>query len=327
MVIAPDQAAAVDVSICVVNWNGERLLGPLLDSVAAAAARCAVEVIVVDNASGDGSAALLRGRFPRVRLIENETNAGFSRANNQAAAVARGRHLFFLNNDTELRPGAADLLCAFLDGHPDVVAVGPRLAYPDGRFQPSCFAQPRVALALRRIKWIGWLPSLKRAAREQPRYSENGDRDEEVQMIIGAALAVRRSAFEACGRWDERYAFCVEDHDLCARLAKLGRLMFVHEAEVMHHGSASASSNYAYAYANREHGCIHYLRRHDGRRWFARFYKLLVTLDQPVRMASLLLRLVRFGVAGRRQRVAETKATLAAAARFTLLGLPRYWWT
>ena len=237
-----DQPGPVDVSICIVNWNGEKLLRPLLRSIDEFTQGLRVEVILVDNFSSDGSVAMVREAFPRTILILNGENAGFSRANNQAAAAARGRHLFFLNNDTVMTAGAIATLARYLDGHADAVMVGPRLMYPDGRFQPSCFAQPTPALALRRIKMIGWLGPLRRAAHGQPRYSEAGDRDEDVEMIIGAAVMVRREAFEACGRWDEKYAFCVEDHDLCARLAKLGRLVFVHDSVVLHHGSASAWS-------------------------------------------------------------------------------------
>src|SRR4029450_9381110 len=129
----------MDLSIVIVSWNTHTLLAACLDSIYHAPPVCTFEVLVVDNGSADGSAAMVRKRFPQVRLIENTDNAGFARANNQAVAQSSGDYGLLLNPDTEVLPGALEALVQFLREHPNAGAVGARILNPDGSLQTSCY--------------------------------------------------------------------------------------------------------------------------------------------------------------------------------------------
>lgn len=136
--------AALDCSIIIVNWNVRDLLRRCLASLPGAAGpHVRYEVLVVDNASGDGSVAMVRAEFPAVRLLANVTNRGFSGGNNDGIRASRGRTLLLLNPDTEMQPGALAALLATLDGAPDVGMAGPRLLYPDGTLsRPAAASRP-----------------------------------------------------------------------------------------------------------------------------------------------------------------------------------------
>ncbi len=143
----------LNLSVIIVSWNVRDLLRQCLSSVISNQYSVAsiqtsrslktddwslnTEIILVDNASADGTVEMLRAEFPDVRVIANTENAGFTRGNNQALAVAQGRYLFLLNPDTELRPGALQTLIDYMDTHPRVGIVGPQLFYGDGMPQSS----------------------------------------------------------------------------------------------------------------------------------------------------------------------------------------------
>ncbi|MEW5720564.1 MAG: glycosyltransferase, partial [Chloroflexota bacterium] len=147
----------IDLSIVIVSYNVRELLARCLESVnseqltvnskilATGDWRLATEIFVVDNASRDGSAAMVRERFPRVHLIENAENRGFAAANNQAFAQTRGRYILMLNPDTEVRVGALETLVEFMDAHPRAGACGGKLVFGDGSLQHSAFAFPSLA--------------------------------------------------------------------------------------------------------------------------------------------------------------------------------------
>ncbi|HEV3078831.1 MAG TPA: glycosyltransferase family 2 protein, partial [Gemmataceae bacterium] len=122
----------LDISVCIANWNCRDLLRACLESLHARPQGVRLETIVVDNASSDGAADMVAESFPQVTLIRNRANAGFSRANNQAAQRARGRFLLFLNNDTEVPAGALEQLVAYAERHPEAGIIGPRLRDADG---------------------------------------------------------------------------------------------------------------------------------------------------------------------------------------------------
>src|SRR5262249_10506204 len=140
----------LDVSVCIANWNCRELLRRCLVSLLDQPQGIRLEAIVVDNASTDGAADLVEQEFPEVILVRNDTNRGFSRANNQAAARARGRYLFFLNNDTQVPPGAVGRLYAFALDHPEAGLIGPRLRGPRGEAQVSYRLRPTMATLLHR---------------------------------------------------------------------------------------------------------------------------------------------------------------------------------
>jgi N-acetylglucosaminyl-diphospho-decaprenol L-rhamnosyltransferase len=253
----------VDLSIVIVSYNTRALLEACLRSLGAAVpgAHCLTEVFVVDNASGDGSAAAVRAQFPEVRLIESEFNRGFAGANNLALPLCRGRYVMLLNPDTEVAPSALAALVAFMDLHPGVGAVGPRLLNPDGTPQPSGHAFPTLAgTALRLLLRHPLAPSRQQQRPEQAR-SDYECHD----WLTGACLMVRRAVPEEVGLLDEEFFFWWEDVDWCRRIRAAGwEICLLPTAQVTHVGAASGIA-YSLDALRALEGQCHYFRKHHGR--------------------------------------------------------------
>lgn len=232
------------VSVLLVNYNTARLTSHCLESLALAS-RLPHEIILVDNASRDGSVPLLSRRFPGVRLVANRANRGFGPAVNQAAALARGRYLFLLNPDTELKEDSLRRLADFLDAHPQAGAAGCALSSPGGALQPSAARFPtplrvaagrEVAVAALERRW----PSL--ASRLTFFYPPGALRQPtRVDWCVGAALMVRKAAFDLVGGFDPRIFLYGEEVDLCLRLDRAGwPTYFYPGTAVVHLGAASS---------------------------------------------------------------------------------------
>lgn len=220
----PETPAGTDrpVTIISVCYNSAAVIESLLASVPDG-----VAVILVDNGSRDLDALRRRAEHFGARLIALPENIGYGRACNAGAAGVESEFLFFLNPDTVLRPGALDALVAAARRHGDAVAMNPALRNRLGREEFK-----RGSVLLPRSTWLprGWPPE-----------------DRAVPVLSGAALFVRRSAFEAVGGFDPRIFLYHEDDDLALRLARRGRLMFVRAAEVQHANGASSGNDRAVA--------------------------------------------------------------------------------
>lgn len=233
-------ATDVALSIIIVNWNTRQLLARCLESLEdhfGASARLNVETFVVDNGSTDGSAEIVEQRFPWVRLIANSENAGFARANNQGIARSRGRYVVLLNSDTDVHPGALDVMVAFMEEHAGAAGCGPRLVHGDGSLQPSCHPMLTPGREFWRLMFLDrvW----HRATYDQERWNPGEAR--RVEVIKGACLMLRRKALDQVGLLDERYFVYTEEMDLCYRLLQAGwELYWVPWAEVTHYGEASS---------------------------------------------------------------------------------------
>ena len=237
----PVTARGIDLSVVIVSWNVAELLRRCLLSVEQELRGLSSEVFVVDNASSDDSVPMVREHFPWVRLIANAHNPGFSVANNQAIRGAGGRVLILLNPDTEVRPGGLTRLVRFLDQHPGVGAVGPKLLYPDGRIQKEC-ARTIPALTDDVYQAFG-VTALVHPYR-LPGHSSMGWWDHldsrPVETLLGACMAVRRDVVERVGLLDERYTHGGEDIDWCCRIRTAGwQVYYLAAAEVVHHYHAS----------------------------------------------------------------------------------------
>ncbi|MBI1918199.1 MAG: glycosyltransferase family 2 protein, partial [Planctomycetes bacterium] len=285
---SPDRTPAApagptpDVSVCVVNWNCRELLRGCLASLLHHEQGAHSEVIVVDNGSADGAADMVAHEFPEVVLIRNVSNAGFARANNQAARLARGRYLFFLNNDTLVPPETVGSLLDYAEAHPEVGILAPRLRDARGRVQLSCRTRPTVAALLHRICLLRWTGLLRRAYRRYRWREEELEQTREVEVVMGAAMLVRRDLFAWCGGWDEEYTFGGEDIDLCVRVATSHAIVFYPAAEVVHYGRVSSRLHAGYAHSNTLIGITRFLRKSGCSRWALFAYKLVVTIDAPL---------------------------------------------
>jgi GT2 family glycosyltransferase len=232
-------AGSLDLSVIVVNWNTRELLRECLAAVVAQTSS-SFEVFVVDNGSADGSAEMVRECFPAIKLVAWETNRGFAVASNHAAALAAGRYLLLLNSDTETRPGAFARGVEFLDANPHFAAAGLGLVNADGTVQNSCAAFPTVgkelffALGLHRVlpKRIGARFRLELDAPTEPRA---------VDWSTGAALLIRRTAWESVGPLDANLFMYAEDLDWCYRATRAGHAIgYLPGSWVLHHGDASS---------------------------------------------------------------------------------------
>ncbi len=235
-------AEAKRLSIIIVNWNTRELLRACLDSLRESAEIDNIEIIVVDNASSDGSAEMVVREFPETAVIQIPENRGFSSGNNAGMAAATGEYVLLLNSDTEVRGNALRLMCEHMDAYPRIGALGARLLNPDGSIQMSCRSFPSYRTALFHRKSI--LTRLFPRNRYSQQYLMTAfDRDEavEVDWVIGACLMTRRETIDEVGMLDEGFFMYAEDVDWCYRMRQAGwTVEYFPEALVMHHYEKSA---------------------------------------------------------------------------------------
>jgi GT2 family glycosyltransferase len=276
----------VDVSVCIANWNCRDLLEACLASLLDPRQGLRLEIVVVDNGSGDGAAEMVAREFPEVVLQCNPANFGFARANNQAAERARGRYLFFLNNDTVVPPGALRRLVEYADSHADVGMVGPRLLDAQGRTQLSYRLRPTVGTLLHRTSLLRWTGLFRGAYHRYRRQDFDPNATRPVEVLMGAALLVPRRVFFECGRWDEGFVFGGEDLDLSFQVGRRHPVIYHPGVEIVHYGRTSTRQHIGYACSQMTAGFARYLRK-SGCPWPALLaYKLVVLLDTPVQLVD-----------------------------------------
>ena len=282
------------VSVIVVNWNTRDLLACCLGRLVAQlhlptdpadrsypAEQPSADVFVVDNASNDDSAELVRERFPAVQLIANPTNVGFARANNQAIRASTGRYVLLLNPDSETSAGAVETLVQFMDQHGEAGAAGSRLVDGTGALQTSCSPFPSLRRELWRLFHLDALWPYARYAMHR----WDLDRARPVDVAQGACLIIRRAALEAIGLLDEAYFIYSEEVDLCHRLRQRGWLTFwVPSATVLHHGGQSTRQVAAAMFLHLYRGKVLYFRKRRGP-VAARLYKLILLAATAARLA------------------------------------------
>jgi N-acetylglucosaminyl-diphospho-decaprenol L-rhamnosyltransferase len=238
----PHPQARIDISIVIINWNVARLLDGCLASIfqGTEASDSSVEVIVVDNGSDERDYRQVVENHPVDRLIELETNLGYGAACNAGAAAARGEALLLLNPDTFLLPGSLDLLWNTMQIAPHIGLVAPMLLNRDGTLQSAGYRFPGVANLL-----FDLLP-LPARLYESPLngriHTGNGELPYAIDYALGAALMIRRSAFEQVGGFDESYFMYSEEVDLQRRLADAGwTRLLAPAARIIHLGGQSTS--------------------------------------------------------------------------------------
>ena len=313
------------VSVCIVNWNCRTLLKACLRSLTSKLQRLRLEVIVVDNASMDGAADMVGRLFPRVVLVRNADNTGFARANNQAARLARGRYLFFLNNDTVAPPGALRGLVEYARAHPEIGLLGPRLRDPKGRMQVSCRRRPTVGALLHRTCLLRWT-RLFRAAYRRYR-SRDGDADavRPVEVLMGAALLMRRDVFRENDGWDESFTFGGEDIDLCTRIGRRRAVVYHPGVEIVHHGRVSSRQRIDFVYAQTAIGVTRAMRKAGASSASLTLYKLVFTLDAPIHWLRQACQYLVRRARGRTAAAERSLSVLRGLSGFLMRGLAEFW--
>jgi GT2 family glycosyltransferase len=281
---------ASDLSVVIVSWNTRELLRACLGSVFENACNLTVEVFVLDNASSDGSAAMVREHFPRVRLIENRNNVGFAAANNQVFPHCSADFVLLLNSDTVIIDSALQILVDFMQANPMAGAVGPRLLHPRLKMRVlGCGHQPTLWREFNHQFGISRLVPHSRLFRGIHLFvGVHDDKVREVEWISGAALLVRNQVIKSVGGLNEQWFMYAEDMEWCRRIGAAGwKLYSVPYAVVEHHLSASTKQN--------ENGLM--LSVTAGRSYFVfsqRPSALKLFLFDLVTIAGMLLRAIGF---------------------------------
>jgi GT2 family glycosyltransferase len=291
----------IDLSIVIVSWNVRGLLRRCLESIyrskvdsggehtlsadgradtgGRADAGLTLQVIVVDNASSDGSVKMIQDDFPDVQLVVNRENRGFPAANNQGITMAGGRYVLLLNPDTEIVGNTLTELVAFADQHPDVGLVGPQLLDPDGAVQPSRRRFPTLATAFVESTWFQpAVTSLRSCAvaglltaplhRVLERYYVSDHPDDalqDVDWVTGAAMLARREAIGDVGLMDESFFMYSEELDWCRRFREAGwRVVYLPAAQIVHHMGKSSEQVVAARHIHFQTSKVRYFRKYHG---------------------------------------------------------------
>ena len=282
--------SAPDLSVVILNWNTADLVVACLRALQQNPYHGDHEILVVDNASEDDSAARVAAGFPAVRLIRNAENLGYSAGNNVGLRAARGRFLLLLNSDTEVGPGALDRLVGFLQATPGVGAVTCRLVNPDGSLQASCMRFPTLTTALVFDTFLARLPFGRRHLDHYFMRDFDHAEAREVDQIPGTCTCLPREVLDRVGLLDETLWLFFNDVDLCKRIRDAGHAIhFLPDVEVLHHYGASTSRFVHFAvqwHLNR----VAYYRKHFGA------WSVLVT--KPVALYVAVRQMIKFTFLG-----------------------------
>jgi GT2 family glycosyltransferase len=231
----------MDLSIIIVNYNVKEFLQNLLNSISKASSNIAKELIIVDNASDDGSVEMIQQKFPSAQLISNKKNLGFGKANNQALKIAKGKYILSINPDTIVSEDTFDSLISFFDGNNDAGLAGCKILNPDGSLQLACrrsFPGPWTSFC--KVTGLSNLfPKSKIFARYNLTYLSE-DKTYEVDAISGSFMMMRKEVYDKVGGFDEEFFMYGEDLDLCYRIQQAGyKVFYVHSTQIIHYKGES----------------------------------------------------------------------------------------
>lgn len=284
----------LDVSIIIVNWNTKKYLRECLKSIYKEIKSLPCEVLVVDNASSDGSSDMVKEEFPQALLLMNQENVGFAKANNQSIRECRGKYILLLNPDTVVLDGCIKNMLDFMERHPDVGAAGGRILSPEKEVElfrsakrfPTPFLKFCVDIHLDRI-----FPRIKLFGRfSMIGWDRNDER--EVDVLSGAFMFVRKKTIEEVGLLDERFFLLAEDVDWCRRIKqKNWKIKFNPKAEIIHSGGKSIDQVKRTRLENDILSHLLYFKKHHG--WFACLYfRILSGLTYLIKTAYWIFRLL-----------------------------------
>lgn len=288
--------SVVDLSICIVTLQARDYLEKCLGSIEENTPRLSYEIIVVDNASRDGTADMLRDTFPQVRLQENEKNEGFTRPMNHALRQARGRLLLLLNPDTLVLPHALEKMVAFLDNHPQAGLCGPKVLNRDGSLQKQC--RRSAAGPWDTFSYFSGLAALFPTSPLFGGYLMtylDEDFTHEAEAISGSCMLVRQAVIDQVGYLDEDFFAYQEDADFCFRARQAGwRIFYYPDAQIIHFGGQGGTRVYPYRSIVEWHKSYWlYYRKNFASRYFFAFNWMYYSAMGLKLLSALLVNLLR----------------------------------
>lgn len=256
----------MDFSVIIVSWNAKNYLSECLQSLNKYSSKYDAEIIVVDNASTDGSPSMVQEQFPRVKLIINENNYGFAKGNNLGINQSSGKYIFLINPDVIVKDECIEKMMAYMDVHPDIGILGPKILDPCGNTQRSCMEFPSLwntfysafglHIILGKFRFFG--------GQMMTYWPHNSIR--QVDVINGCFWMIRKEALNKAGLLDERFFMYSEDKDWCKRFYETGwKVIFFPDAEAIHYGGASSSNSPIRFYIEMQKANLQYWKKHYSR--------------------------------------------------------------
>lgn len=233
------------LSIIIVNWNTKDLLERCLHSIFSTQKKLSFKVIVVDNASTDGSAEMIKKKFPTVFLIENKKNRGFAKANNQAFNfIENSKYVLLLNSDTVLLNTTLQVMMEFMDRNPKAGIAAPALRLPDGKFQIVGASHPSLFTAFNYFLFLYLLsPKVFKGSFIDQKKLQKIKNPIKIDWVAGTCMLVRKEVIDQTGGLDESYFMYAEDIEWCERIKKRGwEIYYVPSVEIIHHHGASSKT-------------------------------------------------------------------------------------
>ena len=282
--VRTEDEEGLDLSIVIVNWNTREFLDWCLASIYESLSGSGFEVIVADNNSSDGSAKMIRKKYPRVRLIENKMNYGFARASNQAIRESRGRYVLILNSDTTLFSGTIEKLIEFMDGRKDAGAVSPRILNVDGSIQSLGRDLPSLSNT-----FLQYFLPYKFYRIIQDFLRRKNEEIFEVDGLSGSAMLIRKKTLVSVGLFDEKLPLYAEDIDLCYRIKKAGWKMYCcASVSISHLEGASTSLVPVKSKVKADIAPYAYFEKHYGKR-VALLVRMMIAISAAMRMMAWLI--------------------------------------
>ena len=256
----------MEISVVILSWNDKRYLEECLASLLQAPKSRSTEIIVVDNASTDGSPELVKSAFPAVKLIKNRENLGFSNGNNVGIRASAGKYICLLNSDIKVLGGCLDTLADYMDHHPDIGMIGPKILNPNMTHQSSCRRLPSLWNNFCEVTGLARAFPHSRWCSGEHMFYFQGDRLRDVDVLVGCFWMVRCSALEQFGLLDDGFFMFAEDLDWCKRCWRAGwRIVFFPGAQAIHYrGGSSTKKDAVWLAVTQQRSVLRYWRKHHG---------------------------------------------------------------
>ena len=306
----------MDLSIVIVNWNAKDILHKCLAQVQDTTREIDYEVIVVDNASTDGSQAMVKQEFPSTRLIENSANVGFAGANNQGMALSQGRYVLLLNSDAFVGDSTLDTMVGFMDEHPEAGVGACKLRYGDGRLQPSCYTFPSLLTELYIALQLNKLLAKNREFGKYAMTWWDFNEVRDVDCVMGAFMLVRREVIEQAGMMDTSFFMFSEEVDWCYRIKQQGwQILYNPAVESVHLWGGSTKQVSHDMFLELHRSKVHFFRKYYGRLSTV-LLKVILGFGCLLRIGPGLVYYLRSSDAGKRQKYQDFRDLLRAIPAF-----------